>query len=143
MADSGAAAGTDSLSPGIRRTYAMGGLSSGTFGTVPGLLLLPYLTDRLGLAAGIAGLIVFLPKAWDFFMNPIAGRISDRSTSPKGRRRPFVLWGGLALAVAFAAIFAGPTTPQGLAVAWVLVTFIAGATAYSFFQAPGPGPTRR
>ena len=127
MADTTTAAGTDSLSPGIRRTYAMGGLSSGTFGTVPGLLLLPYLTDRLGLAAGIAGLIVFLPKAWDFFMNPIAGRISDRSTSPKGRRRPFVLWGGLALAVAFAAIFAGPTTPQGLAVAWVLVTFIAGA----------------
>ena len=69
-------------------------------------------------------------------MNPIAGRISDRSTSPKGRRRPFVLWGGLALAVAFAAIFAGPTTPRGLAVAWVLVTFIAGATAYSFFQVP-------
>ena len=136
MADTTTAAGTDSLSPGIRRTYAMGGLSSGTFGTVPGLLLLPYLTDRLGLAAGIAGLIVFLPKAWDFFMNPIAGRISDRSTSPKGRRRPFVLWGGLALAVAFAAIFAGPTTPQGLAVAWVLVTFIAGATAYSFFQVP-------
>lgn len=134
--DATSGATTGELTPAIRRTYAMGGLSSGTFGTVPGLLLLPYLTDRIGVAAGLAGLIVFVPKAWDFFMNPIAGRISDRSTSPKGRRRPFVLWGGLALAVAFVAIFSGPETPKGLAVAWVLVTFIAGATAYSFFQVP-------
>jgi Na+/melibiose symporter-like transporter len=126
----------DELTPGIRRSYAMGGLSSGTFATVPGLLLLPYLTDRIGVAAGLAGLIVFVPKAWDFVLNPIAGRISDRSTSPKGRRRPFVLWGGLALALAFVALFSGPEAPQPLAVAWVLIAFIAGATAYSFFQVP-------
>ena len=36
-------------------------------------MLLPYLTDTLGIAAALAGLIVFLPKAWDVVLNPIAG----------------------------------------------------------------------
>ena len=79
------------LSPAVRRGYGLGSVATGAFGTVPGLLLLPYLTDRLGIAAGVAGLIVFLPKAWDVVLNPIAGTISDRSTNPAGRRRPFLL----------------------------------------------------
>src|SRR3954454_24446818 len=84
--------------------YSLGSLVTGPFGTVPGLLLLPYLTDTLGVAAGVAGLLVLLPKAWDVLVNPIAGRISDRS----GDRRGFLLGGGMALGVLFAAIFAGP-----------------------------------
>ena len=60
------------LTPTARRGYGLGSVATGSFGTVPGLLLLPYLTDRLGIAAGLAGLIVFLPKAWDVVLNPIA-----------------------------------------------------------------------
>jgi GPH family glycoside/pentoside/hexuronide:cation symporter len=93
------------LTPTARRGYGLGSVATGSFGTVPGLLLLPYLTDRLGIAAGLAGLIVFLPKAWDVVLNPIAGRISDRSTHPGGRRRPFLIWSGTALAVAFVLLF--------------------------------------
>ncbi len=126
----------DTLAPRARRGYALGSVATGTFGTVPGLLLLPYLTDTLGIAAIVAGVIVFLPKAWDVILNPIAGRISDRSDSPSGRRRPFLLKGGIALAVCFAAMFAGPTGPPVLAAAWVVVWFLACATAYAFFQVP-------
>jgi len=120
----------------VRRGYALGGVATGSFGTVPGLLLLPYLTDRLGVAAGLAGLIVFLPKAWDVVLNPIAGRISDRSTNPAGRRRPFLLRAGLVLAVAFALLFAGPVAPTWLGAGWVVLLFLACATAYAFFQVP-------
>lgn len=124
------------LSASARRGYALGSVATGAFGTVPGLLLLPYLTDRLGIAAGLAGLIVFLPKAWDTILNPIAGRISDRSRHPGGRRRPFLLTAGTALAICFALLFMGPTSPRGLAATWVVVTFLACATAYAFFQVP-------
>ncbi len=124
------------LTRGAVRGYALGSVATGAFGTVPGLLLLPYLTDRLGIAAGLAGAIVFLPKAWDVVLNPIAGRISDGTRSPTGPRRPFLLWGGLALAACFALLFAGPATPRGLAAAWVVVAFLACATAYAFFQVP-------
>src|SRR4051812_10417844 len=100
-------------------------------------MLLPYLTDTLGVAAAVAGLIVLLPKAWDVVLNPIAGRISDRTVDPRGPRRPFLLRGGLLLAACFALLFAGPNLGStALDAGWVLVTFIACATAYAFFQVP-------
>jgi hypothetical protein len=51
------------LPRGVLAGYAVGSLVPGAFGTVPGLLLLPYLTDTLGVAAGVAGLLVLLSKA--------------------------------------------------------------------------------
>ncbi len=123
------------LSRRVRLGYAMGSLVTGSFGTVPGLLLLPYLTDTLGVAAGLAGLLVLLPKAWDVVVNPIAGRISDRTTGRWGARRPYLLFGGLSLSVLFASIFAGVFT-GGAAAAWVCVAFLATATAFAFFQVP-------
>jgi glycoside/pentoside/hexuronide:cation symporter, GPH family len=112
--------------------YSLGSLVTGPFGTVPGLLLLPYLTDTLGVAAGVAGLLVLLPKAWDVLVNPIAGRISDRS----GDRRGFLLGAGMALAVLFAAIFAGPFAADAAAGPYVAAAFLAAATAFAFFQVP-------
>lgn len=127
---------TTELPARVRRGYALGSVATGTFGTVPGLLLLPYLTDEIGIGAALAGVLVFAPKAWDVVLNPVAGRISDRSRHRAGRRRPFLVRAGLALAVLFALMFAGPTEPSALAAAWVALAFLACASAYAFFQVP-------
>ncbi|MDU0287898.1 MFS transporter [Saccharothrix longispora] len=116
---------------GVRVGYATGSFVTGAFGTVPGLLLLPYLTDGLAVPAAVAGLLVLVPKAWDVLFNPVAGRISDAA----GVRRPFLLRGGLATAVLFALLFAGPFTGAGAAV-YVALVFLLCATAYAFFQVP-------
>ncbi|MFT4010258.1 MAG: MFS transporter [Nocardioidaceae bacterium] len=121
----------------VRVGYGLGSVATGAFGTVPGLMLLPYLTDTLGIAALLAGLIVLVPKAWDVILNPIAGRISDRSRSALGPRRPFLIRAGIALSVCFVLLFVGP--PLGstfLDGAWVVLLFLACATAYAFFQVP-------
>jgi GPH family glycoside/pentoside/hexuronide:cation symporter len=120
----------------VRIGYGSGSVATGAFGTVPGLMLLPYLTDSLGIAAVAAGFIVFAPKAWDVVLNPIAGRISDRTVDVRGTRRPWLLRAGLALAVAFALLFAAPDMGTAAEAAWVLVCFLACATAYAFFQVP-------
>jgi Na+/melibiose symporter-like transporter len=120
----------------VRRGYALGSLVTGAFGTVPGLLLLPYLTDTLGVAAGLAGLLVLLPKAWDVLVNPIAGRISDRTRSAIGARRPYLLVAGIWVAILFAAMFAGPLGTGSGAPAYVAVLFLLTATAFAFFQVP-------
>lgn len=39
------------LPRGVRIGYGNGSVATGAFGTVPGLMLLPYLTDELGIAA--------------------------------------------------------------------------------------------
>ncbi len=128
---------TTALPRGVRVGYGLGSVATGTFGTVPGLMLLPFLTDTLGIAAGLAGMIVFLPKAWDVVLNPVAGRVSDRAQDPRGPRRPFLLRAGFALAACFALLFAGPDLGSKVFdAAWVLVLFVACATAYAFFQVP-------
>jgi glycoside/pentoside/hexuronide:cation symporter, GPH family len=119
---------TEIVTRGRCAGYSVGSLVAGAFGTVPGLLLLPYLTDTLGVQAATAGLLVLLPKAWDVVFNPIAGRISDRA----GARRPLLLRGGLAVGVLFALLFAFP----GGGAWWVEIIFLLCATAYALFQVP-------
>ncbi|WLQ35070.1 MFS transporter [Streptomyces castrisilvae] len=128
-------AGAGGPSRRVRFGYASGSLVSGTFTTLPGLLLLPYLTDTLGVGAALAGAVVFLPKAWDVVLNPFVGRASDRTRTRWGSRRPYVLLGGLVMALGFALTFAGPL--PGSAGAWFTgAGYLLTATAFAFFQVP-------
>ncbi|MEV3860093.1 MFS transporter [Streptomyces sp. NPDC050095] len=122
----------------VRVGYGLGSFATGTFGTVPGLLLLYYLTDVLGVGAGLAGLLVFLPKAWDVLLNPWIGSLSDRSTRSRlGPRRSWMLLGAITLPLCFAAMFAAPGGLEGgPAAAYVAVLFLLTASAYACFQVP-------
>lgn len=115
--------------------YAAGSTGTGVFSTVPGLLLLFYLTDVLGVAAAIAGAVVVVPKVWDVFFNPFVGAASDRQAIRTGTRTRLMLVGALTLPVAFALIFAGVGTGSAAAL-WVTLTFLAAATFYALFQVP-------
>ncbi|HEX6197241.1 MAG TPA: MFS transporter [Jiangellaceae bacterium] len=120
----------------IRIGYGMGSVATGIFGTVPGLVLLYYLTDVLGVAAGIAGLMVFLPKAWDVVLNPWIGSLSDRTKHRWGPRRPWMLLGAIITPLGFAAIFAAPPFAEAGAALYVAVLFLITATGYACFQVP-------
>lgn len=122
---------------GTRLGYAVGSLATGAFGTVPGLLLVIYLTDTLAVPAALAGLAVAVPKFWDVIFNPVVGGWSDRSNTRMGARRPWMLAGALLLPVFFVAMFAIPAgwdpTASALAVAGL---FLLAASAYALFQVP-------
>lgn len=125
------------LPASTRFGYSLGSFTTGAFGTVPGLLLLPYLTDTMGVPGAAAGVIVLVPKAWDVVFNPFAGRLSDASLAKRGSRRRFLLVGGVGVAVLFAAIFAHPGFGQvPLDAAYVVLSFLLCATAFAFFQVP-------
>lgn len=114
--------------------YALGSLATGAFGTVPGLVLLYYLTDTLGVGAGLAAVVVLLPKLADVPWNPMVGGWSDRTSGAWGPRRPWMLAGALLLPPLFVVMFAGPAGDLGAL--WVCVTFLAAGFAYGFFQVP-------
>ncbi len=117
--------------------YAMGSVGTGAFSTVPGLLLAYYLTDSLGVAAGLAALVVAVPKLWDVLVLPVVGGLSDKAMLRVGSRRPFLLVGGITLPVCFVAMFSVPSgSSPGVAAVWVLVSFTAAATAFAVFQVP-------
>ncbi len=125
------------LTRGGYLAYASGAVGTAGFGTVPGLLLSIYLTNTLGVAAGVAALVVLFPKLWDLGFLPFVGRISDRSARRRDTRRPFLLAGALGLLVSFPVMFA---VPEGLAAAtaaaWVFVAFLVATSAFAFFQVP-------
>ncbi|NKQ52629.1 MFS transporter [Amycolatopsis sp. K13G38] len=125
------------LPASTRFGYSLGSFTTGAFGTVPGLLLLPYLTDTMAVPGAVAGVIVLVPKAWDVVFNPIAGRLSDASLARHGSRRRFLLFGGIGVAILFAVIFAHPGFGNTAADAtYVVLAFLLAATAYAFFQVP-------
>jgi GPH family glycoside/pentoside/hexuronide:cation symporter len=123
-----------------RRTvagYAIGSLGTGGFGTLPGLVLVYYLTDTLGVAALAAGVLVTVAKIWDVGIDPVIGSLTDADLARTGSRRRIMVIGGAALPVLFALTFAVPAGfGPAAAGAWVLVAFLAAATAFSLFQVP-------
>ncbi|MBC6463503.1 MFS transporter, partial [Actinomadura sp. HBU206391] len=120
------------LSRSVRVGYGVGSFCAGTFSAVPGLLLLYYLTNVLAVPAALAGVVVFIPKAWDLVINPYVGRLSDRTLS----RRPWLLAGAATLPPAFVLTFAGPPVRGVTAALWVGGCFFLAATAFALFEVP-------
>jgi glycoside/pentoside/hexuronide:cation symporter, GPH family len=125
------------LRRGTVARYAVGSVGTGGFATLPGLVLVFYLTDTLGVAAGVAGLLVTAAKVWDVVVDPLIGAASDRERATTGRRRRLMVTGGVALPVFFVLTFAAPAglAPAPSAV-WVMLAYLLAATAFSLFQVP-------
>ncbi|NJP23990.1 MFS transporter [Microbispora sp. SCL1-1] len=124
------------VSLGVRLGYAVGSFCTANFSTIPGLLLLFYMTNVLAVPAALAGVVLFVPKAWDLIANTLVGRWSDRTVSRWGPRRPWLLAGAAVLPVSFALMFAGPPITGVPAAVYVGVTFLAAATGYALYEVP-------
>ncbi|MEM7680803.1 MAG: MFS transporter [Planctomycetota bacterium] len=56
-----------------------------------------FLIYNIGLAVSptLLGIALFLPRLWDAVIDPVMGSVSDNAKTRWGRRRPFMLVGGL------------------------------------------------
>jgi Na+/melibiose symporter-like transporter len=95
--------------------YSSAAIGSGLAATAPAILFLSYMTDNLGVSAAIAGILLFIPKVWSLVFDPVVGLVSDSTRSRFGRRRPYILGGGLLMAGSFVLLF---NTPVGLEPMW-------------------------
>jgi GPH family glycoside/pentoside/hexuronide:cation symporter len=101
------------------------------------VLLLRFMTDHVGIAAATAGLLIAASKLYDAVTDPITGVLSDRTRSKIGRRRPFLVIGGILLALSLVALFAPPQFENVLwSTVWMGVMLLVYATAYSLFAIP-------
>lgn len=118
------------------------GWGSGAFGIsmlmngISGLILL-FCVGILKIEPALAGTIIFLAKIFDVFTDPIVGVWSDRHNSPRGRRRPFLLWGSLLAAASFAMIFTTPIFDnQWITAIYVFVALCIYAFGYTLYNIP-------
>lgn len=97
-----------------------------------------YYTQVLGMGAFAAGVILSISLLFDAVTDPIMGHITDNTRSRYGRRLPYILWGGVALAITFFLIWLLPGrigAPSAL-FACVLVTNLAVRLAVTVFGIP-------
>ena len=74
------------LSRKVKAGYGIGDLGGNLFFTMGGFYFLFYLTDVVGLAAGLAGTALMVGKIWDAVTDPVVGYLSDRTRSRLGRQ---------------------------------------------------------
>ena len=102
-----------------------------------GLLLLVYLTDFVNMQAATAGLLIGLSKIYDAVTDPVMGRISDRTNTRWGKRRPYVLLGTLLCALSFLLLFNLALFSESENIVFItLFALILNATGYTIFNVP-------
>ena len=82
--------------------FAWGDVFGGGAQALIGVLYLIFLTDVIGINPAIAATAILISKIWDAVSDPLMGVISDNTRTKMGRRRPYILGGGLLVIVAFA-----------------------------------------
>lgn len=107
--------------------YGMGGLIPVALFNIAGQLMGLLGNISLGLSAFWLGTIMIVPRLWDAVSDPIMGHITDNTRTRWGRRRPYILIGGVAVALTFVAMW---WVPRGDAV----LALFPSETAYNWFQ---------
>lgn len=85
--------------------YSAGGMSVNLMANGVAALASMVLNIKLGMSPVLVGLLMALPRLYDAFSGPVIGIISDNISTRWGRRRPFMLVGGIGAGIFFAALW--------------------------------------
>ena len=101
------------------------------------LYVMKFSTDVLLIAPAIMGLIFSVSRIWDAISDPLVGYLSDRTTTSLGRRRTWILFSFVPIAIGFYAVFAPPFSLSGDALSWWMAASIIGFySAMTIFFVP-------
>jgi GPH family glycoside/pentoside/hexuronide:cation symporter len=101
------------------------------------MLLMPFLTNALGVPAAAAGIVIFLPKIWVVFCDPMMGILSDRARLNGLPRAKIVGWAGFGMMITLPLLFAPILLPTPmLRATYVCVAYLVGSTVFSSFSVP-------
>ena len=139
---------SDKITWGQYAAYGAGGIIPIALFNVVGILVGLMGNISLGLSAFWLGLILIVPRLWDAVSDPFIGHLSDNTRTKWGRRRPFLLWGGIATAVLFVLIWWIPKSEtveqwfptesgyQIFQLIYILISLLLFFTAVNLFEIP-------
>lgn len=88
-----------------RFVFAAADIWGGGGQTIISVLYLVFLTNVLGIRPGLAGTTLLFTKIWDAVIDPVLGVVGDNTRTRWGRRRPYLIFGGVALLMAMALLW--------------------------------------
>jgi len=99
---------TEKLTQAKKIMYGAGDIGFSLTSTILGVYFLFFMIEVVGLRPAVAAIPIGVGKVWDFINDPIFGYISDRTRTRWGRRRPYLLFGALPLALTFTMLWYRP-----------------------------------
>jgi GPH family glycoside/pentoside/hexuronide:cation symporter len=105
---------------------------------VPILVYLPrFYSDVMGVSVAWLGVVFVAGRIIDAVTDPVMGVLSDRSRSARGRRRPWILWGCLPLALLTVALYVPPERLSDAATTvWASLVILGWFLAYTVVNVP-------
>lgn len=117
--------------------YGSAEFYGGGSATLISILLLAFLNKVLGIEAVIASSIIMASKAWDAISDPLMGAISDNTRSKWGRRKPYLILGGILTFFAMLCLFAPIASfPMWFKISFAAFSYIFFCTANTISQVP-------
>lgn len=113
--------------------WGLGSLGLSTILNTLNVLLMVYLTLVVGLEPAWAGSLILLAKLYDVVTDLPMGWLSDRTITPWGARRPYLLAAGFVTPLAMILLFSQPLIDPSQ---YVLVALLLYATGYTLFNVP-------
>lgn len=128
---------TDALSRRELLAYGAGGGSINLTEHSLMHLASPVFTILLGVSPALVGTLLTVIRFWDAIADPLMGSISDNFRSRWGRRRPFIMVGGVLAAVFFVALYWFPRGWEPAQYfAYLSVMMFAFYTAHTMISVP-------
>ncbi len=93
------------LSNSQRIGYGVGDIAICFYWSGVGLYLLYFYTDIVGISPYLAGWIYALGIAWDAVTDPFMGYLAERTSSKRGKYRPYIFFGTVPLGLSFVLLF--------------------------------------
>ena len=117
--------------------YGLGALMDGGGVALMSCVMLKYMTT-FGIAMALASTIMMIAKFWDAITDPLMGFITDNTRSKWGRRKPYIIAGGVCLIIAMALLFAPVSSGMNTAgfTAYIIIFYIVWNTASTLSQVP-------
>ena len=117
--------------------WSCGGLLTAVYLGITMNYFLFFLTEGAGISLAMASWVLLVPRLWDVITDPIMGAISDRTPGRMGRRRPWILCGGVLFAFSFYMMFAIPDFETEMARGlWVMFFYLLVGTGYTMYEVP-------
>ena len=127
----------EKLSTRTKLLYGVGDVGNAVVNSAVQFFLMLFYTDGALIAPALASSALLVGKIWDAINDPLFGWLSDRTTSRFGKRRVYMIFGALPLAISIILLWRVPRGLQDVGTfAWIAATFILYDTMWTLTNVP-------
>jgi len=121
---------------GERLAYGCGDAVSNVVWASIAAFMVYFFTDKAGLTAGVAGIILLVARIFDGFVDMLVGIWVDRTYTRFGKARPWILWMALPYGILTVLLFSVPDFGMAGKIVYCSITYLLINIEFSFINIP-------